>query len=117
MSEDGSDLRDHHQQFMRACNSCGVPRIHVQRDGRHWRVQRTGLLPVLVFASKDDLFSVVFDFNNGLEDRSDAELQRLLDEGRGGERHEPDTSLDTSSILYSSRTMALDQPHDTSEPH
>ncbi len=53
------------------------------RDGRHWRVQQTGLLPVLVFASKDDLFSVVVDFTNRLEDRSDAELERLLDEGRG----------------------------------
>ena len=53
------------------------------RDGRHWRVQQTGLLPVLVFASKGDLFSVVVDSNNGLEDRSDAELQRLLDEARG----------------------------------
>ncbi len=53
------------------------------RDGRHWRVQQTGLLPVLVFASKDNLFSVVADFNDRLEDRSDAELERLLDEGRG----------------------------------
>ncbi len=52
------------------------------RDGRHWRVQQTGLLPVLVFSSKDDLFSVVADFNDRLEDRSDAELERLLDEGR-----------------------------------
>ncbi len=38
---------------------------------------------VLVFASEDDLFSVVIDFKDRLEDRSDAELQRLLDEGRG----------------------------------
>ncbi len=53
------------------------------RDGRHWRVQQTGLLPVLVFASKDDLFRVVIDFNDKLEDRSDAELERLLDEARG----------------------------------
>ena len=52
------------------------------RDGRHWRVRQTGLPPVLVFTSKDDLFSVVVDFNNGLEDRSDEDLQRLLDEGR-----------------------------------
>ncbi len=36
-----------------------------------------------VFASEDDLFSVVIDFNDRLEDRSDAELQRLLDEGQG----------------------------------
>ncbi len=38
---------------------------------------------LLVFASEDDLFSVVVDFSDGLEDRSDAELERLLDEGRG----------------------------------
>ena len=53
------------------------------RDGRHRSVQQTGLPTVLVFASEDDLFSVVVDFNEGLEDRSDAELERLLDEGRG----------------------------------
>ncbi len=53
------------------------------RDGRHWRVQQTGLLPVLVFSSKDDLFSVVVDFNDRLADRSDEDLQRLLDEGKG----------------------------------
>ncbi len=53
------------------------------RDGRHWKVRQTGLPPVLVFASEDDVFSVVVDSNNGLEDRSDAELERLLDEGRG----------------------------------
>ncbi len=52
------------------------------RDGRHWRVQQTGLPTVLVFASEGDLFSVVIDFNERLDDRSDAELQRLLDEGR-----------------------------------
>ncbi len=38
---------------------------------------------MLVFASEDDLFSVVIDFNDRLEDRADAELERLLDEGRG----------------------------------
>ncbi len=53
------------------------------RDGRHWKVRQTGLPTVLVFASEDDLFSVVIDFNDKLEDRSDAELERLLDEGRG----------------------------------
>ncbi len=51
------------------------------RDGRHWKVRQTGLPPVLVFTSGDDVFSVVVDFNDGLEDRSDAELERLLDEG------------------------------------
>ena len=52
------------------------------RDGRHWKVRQTGL-PVLVFESEDDVFSVVVDFNDGLEDRSDEELKRLLDEGKG----------------------------------
>ncbi len=52
------------------------------RDGRFWKVRRTRLPPVLVFTSEDDLFSVVVDFSDGLEDRSDAELERLLDEGR-----------------------------------
>ena len=56
---------------------------HVWRAVRHWRVRQTGLPTVLVFASEDDLFSVVIDFSDSLEDRSDAELQRLLDEGRG----------------------------------
>ena len=51
------------------------------RDGRHWKVRQTGLPPVLVFTSEDDVFSVVVDFI-GLEDRSDRELERLLDEGR-----------------------------------
>ncbi len=53
------------------------------RDGRQWRVQQTGLPTELVFESEGDLFSVVIDFNDRLEDRSDAELERLLDEGRG----------------------------------
>ncbi len=53
------------------------------RDGRHWRVQQTDLPTLLVFASEHDLFSVVIDFNDRLEDLSDAELERLLDEGRG----------------------------------
>ena len=48
------------------------------RDGRHWRVQQTGLPTMLLFASEDDLFSVVIDFNDKLEDRSDEELQRLV---------------------------------------
>ncbi len=52
------------------------------RDRRHWKVRQTGLPTVLVFSSEDDVFSVVIDFKDRLEDRSDAELQRLLDEGR-----------------------------------
>ncbi len=51
------------------------------RDRRHWKVRQTGL--VLVFESEDDVFSVVVDFNDGLEHRSDEELKRLLDEGKG----------------------------------
>ena len=53
------------------------------RDGRHWRVRQYGLPPVLVFACEDEVISVLVDFTVELEDRSDAELQRLLDEGRG----------------------------------
>ena len=52
------------------------------RDGRHWKVRQTGLPPVLVFASEDEVISVPVDFNDGLAHRSDEELQRLLDEGR-----------------------------------
>ena len=33
------------------------------RDGRRWKVRQTGLPPVLVFASGDNVFSVVVDFN------------------------------------------------------
>ena len=53
------------------------------RDGRHWKVRQTGLPAVLVFESEGNVFSVVVDFNFGLADRSDEELQRLLDEGQG----------------------------------
>ncbi len=50
------------------------------RDRRHWKVSgRTGR--VLVFESEDDVFSVVVDFIV-LADRSDEDLQRLLDEGK-----------------------------------
>ncbi len=52
------------------------------RDGRHWKVRQTGLPPVVVFESEGDVFSVVVDFIV-LADRSDEDLQRLLDEGRG----------------------------------
>ena len=54
------------------------------RDGRHWSVwleRRTP--PVLAFGSEGYIYKVVVDFSEGLEDRSDRELQRLLDEGRG----------------------------------
>ncbi len=52
------------------------------RDGRHWKVRQTGLPPVLVFESEGDVFSVVVNFI-ALAYRSDAELERLLDEGMG----------------------------------
>ena len=52
------------------------------RDGRHWKVRQTGLPPVLVFASEEEVVSVPVNFNDGLEGRSDEDLQRLLDEAR-----------------------------------
>ena len=53
------------------------------RDGRHWKIRQTGLPTVLVFGSEGEVVKVLVDFSDGLEDRSDEELQRLLDEGRG----------------------------------
>ena len=54
------------------------------RDGRHWKVWLAkGSNPLLAFGSEDELHTVRVDFREGLEDRSDADLQRLLDEGRG----------------------------------
>ncbi len=54
------------------------------RDGRQWTVWlERGIKPVLAFRSEGEVHIVVVDFSDGLEDRSDAELQRLLDEGRG----------------------------------
>ncbi len=53
------------------------------RDGRHWKVRQTGVPPVLVFATEEEIISVLVDFSHGLENRSDEDLQRLLDEGRG----------------------------------
>ena len=58
------------------------------RDGRRWKVRQTGLPRVLVFASEGEVYSVVVNFKDGLEDRSDADLQRLLDEARGSTRRE-----------------------------
>ena len=52
------------------------------RDGRHWKIRLTGLPPVLLFESEDELLSVVVDVGVGLGDRSDEDLQRFLDEGR-----------------------------------
>ena len=61
------------------------------RDGRHWTVwlERSGPRPILAFSLGGalsvggELHTVVIDFTEGLEDRSDEDLQRLLDEGRG----------------------------------
>ena len=56
------------------------------RDGRRWRIWlERRPTPVLVFGSEQDLHTVDVDFTEGLEDRSDADLQRWLDEG-GGDR-------------------------------
>ena len=53
------------------------------RDGRHWKLWYADVPPVLVFASEGDVISVLVDVTDRLKDRSDEELQRLLDEGRG----------------------------------
>ena len=53
------------------------------RDGRHWKLRQASLPPVLVFTSEGEVVRVPVDFGDSLEDRSDVELQRLLDEGRG----------------------------------
>ena len=55
------------------------------RDGGEWTVwlELGGPRPILAFSAGDDLHTVVLDFTDGLEDRSDVDLQRLLDEGRG----------------------------------
>ncbi len=52
------------------------------RDDREWRLRQTGLPPVLVFASEDEVISVLVNFSDDLEEQSDEDLQRLLDEGR-----------------------------------
>jgi len=44
---------------------------------------RRGSNPVLVFSAEGDVHTAVVHFNEGLEGRSDEELQRLLDEGQG----------------------------------
>ena len=55
------------------------------RDGRHWSLwlERVGTRAVLAFASDGDVHTVVIDVTDVLEDPSDADLQRLLDEGKG----------------------------------
>ncbi len=53
-------------------------------EGRRWSVRlETGPPPVVVFRSEDELVTVEVQFTDGLEGRSDAALERLLDDGRG----------------------------------
>ena len=55
------------------------------RDERRWSVWiRPGGDPTLALVSDNEFHTVMVDFTDGLEDRSDADLQRLLDEGRAG---------------------------------
>ena len=42
-----------------------------------------GSSPVLAFGAEGDVHTIGVDFTDRLEDRSDEDLQRLLDEGRG----------------------------------
>ena len=61
-----------------------VLRDWTDRDGRSWTVWLgPGDHSILAFGSEGEVHTVVVDFNVGLEDRSDEDLQRLLDEGRG----------------------------------
>ncbi len=53
------------------------------RGGRHWKVRQAGRPAVLVFESEGEVVKVLVDFSDGLEDRSDGELQWLLDKARG----------------------------------
>jgi hypothetical protein len=54
------------------------------RDERRWSVWiRPGGDPTLALVSEPEFHTVVVDFAGGLDDRSDENLQRLLDEGRG----------------------------------
>ena len=63
------------------------------RDDRLWDVwianerqaggENQPLKPLLAFASEAEVHTVRIDFRDGLEGQSDADLQRLLDEGRG----------------------------------
>lgn len=54
------------------------------RDGTRWTLwlELAGDRPVLAFGSEGTTHTVVVDFDDFLEDRSDADLQRWLDEGR-----------------------------------
>ncbi len=53
-------------------------------EGRRWSVRlETGPPTVVVFHSEDELVTVEVQFTDGIEDRSEAALERLLDDGRG----------------------------------
>ncbi len=55
-----------------------------RRDGSYWMLWfDRGDRDVLVFVAEEgERYSIEVDFEDGLEDRSDAELERLLDEAR-----------------------------------
>ncbi len=55
-----------------------------RRDGSYWMLWfDRGDRDVLLFAAEEgERYSIEVDFDDGLEDRSDAELERLLDEAR-----------------------------------
>ena len=61
------------------------------RDKRQkqWTVslERGAYRPVLAFAHEGVTHTVVVDFDDGLEDLLDADLQRWLDEGRRNSMH------------------------------
>ena len=52
------------------------------RDGRHWKVWFVSE-SVLAFESDRDFHALGADSTDGIENRSDEALQRLLDEARG----------------------------------
>ena len=56
------------------------------RDGVRWTLwlETGGDRPVLAFGSEGDTHTVVLDFDEGLWDLSNEDLQRFLDEGREG---------------------------------
>ncbi len=55
------------------------------RDGVRWTLwlETAGDRPILAFGSEGDTHTVVVDFDDGLWDLSNENLQGFLDEGRG----------------------------------
>ena len=54
-----------------------------RRDGSYWMLWfDRGDQDVLLFAEVGERYSIEVHFEDGLKDRSDAELERLLDEAR-----------------------------------